>query len=252
MVKAWWRRTSWKRVVLCILLTFLGLWIVAIGFDHVHMWNLTRDIAGSDSRLKLVPQSLPDRSLADIHGGVMLNRFGYSLQVPWKNLMGAKDFKGATFFTFDDGSLLIESPTSYFDMITSASNDSNAMRDGFRPILGDEATRSHYDYAKAELETRPSDASFFSLSNRRVYLLLAMKPVAIPPSSTAIFSINMNGLRGFQFGDPTKIPTVIKLLLFDEQDRALRVTLRGSTDSRQPVLTQEQINAIVASIRPTN
>ncbi len=250
MDKAWWRRTSWQRVGFTILLTLVGLEVLALAVGHVQMWNMARET--SDPRRSLVPQTITDKSLADIQGGITISRFGYSVQVPWGRVKDTQEWKVGTLVVFEDSSrILIENPANYVDVIGSAS-DSRAMRSALRPLLGEEAVRSHYDHLRVELQTRPSDASLFSRSNQRVFLLLNTKFMEIPAGTTAIYNVSTSGLRGFQFGDPAMTPTVIKLLLFDEQDRALRITFRGPTVSRQPALTQEQINAIVASIRPTN
>ena len=81
-------------------------------------------------------------------------------------------------------------------------------------------------------------------------MLLTMKSMDIPEGTTVIYSVTDAHIRGFQFGDPKKEPMLIQLLLFDDHDRAMKLTLKGPRGSTQPVLTQEQINAIIASVRP--
>jgi hypothetical protein len=244
-------RTSWKRVVLVLLSTFVGLWLLLLVVAHVSMWNLARGFARDNPIVAMTPQPLKDTTVADLKGGVIIHCFGYSVQVPWTKTKVVRDWKDMSFRSFDDGPTVVleDHPT---DILTSPAGEEASTRKAWGSLLGDHATRSHYDYAAVELNTRPSDVSFFHSrhANFRDYMLLVMKSVEIPHDSSAIYSIAAGQFRGFQFGDPQKLPSSVELLLFDGHDRALKLTLRGPKDGTRPALTQEQINGIVASIKP--
>lgn len=262
----WWQ-TSWKRIgaglrrtfigllLLCVLLLQIAvmLWELRPAIAHVVLWQTAREIALENPNVALMPQPLADTRVGTLNDGMFIHRFGYGIHVPWAATKVVKDFKTAAIFGFEDGSSLqMFDPSDHMDMLKAAPSDEAAQREGLRPLLGDDAVRSHYDYANAELSARPGEISIFHSRQRnaRAMMLLSMKSVDIPSEATAIYSVAGSRLRGFQFGDPKNAPTFIQLLLFDDRDRALKLTLKGRRGSTQPVLTQEQINAIIASVRP--
>jgi len=64
-----------------------------------------------------------------------------------------------------------------------------------------------------------------------------------------IYTISAGGLRGFQIGDPDDPPYEAHLDLFDGADRHFAFDVYGREGHGQ-VLTQAEINAVVASIHP--
>lgn len=248
---AWWR-TSWKRAGWILLTLFISLWLLELIAAHTILWHEAREVGQEYPVVALMPKPLADRSMVELKDGATISRFGYSVQFPWPKTTVVRDWKTIWMTKFEGGpSLIIEDPADHFDMLRAAPEDDTARRNGLRPILGDEATRSHYDYAKAELNANPEDVSFFASrrNNARALMLLNMKFVEVPKDSTAIFEVAAPGIKGFQFGDPQRVPTSIELLLFDEHDRALKLVFRGPKDTNTPMLTQGQINSIVASVK---
>ena len=59
-----------------------------------------------------------------------------------------------------------------------------------------------------------------------------------------------NSSRGFQRGNPSLVPHQVKLELFDTADRHYRIWITSNREG--PAITQPEINAIIASIRPTS
>ena len=232
----WWQ-TSWKRIGAGLGRTFIGLlmlclllfqitvmlWELQPAIAYVILWHTMRQIALENPNIGLMPQPLADTRVGTLNDGMFIHRFGYGVRVPWAATKVVKDFKTAAIFGFEDGSsLLMFDPADHIDMLKAAPSDEAALREELRPLLGDDAVRSHYDYANAELNTRPNELSLFHSRRRnaRAMMLLSMKSMEIPSEATAIYSIKGSHLRGFQFGDPKKTPTFINLLLFDDQDRA--------------------------------
>jgi hypothetical protein len=243
------KRVSWKRIGLCLAIIFAALWLMLILQAQLSAWWIARQVGRDHPIAELLPQPLKDNNIADLKDGMAISRFGYSVQVPWVKAKAVKDWKSAAVIHFEgDTGLVITNPSNYLDLLT---NDA-AYRNALRPLLGDQATKSHLDYLQVELNARPEAVSIFNSRhfNARLYLLLAMKSLAIPEGTTVIYTLKSPSLNGFQFGDPGKSPTKVQLVLFDRADRALTLTIRGATNGTRPALTQEQINAIVASIRP--
>jgi hypothetical protein len=94
---------------------------------------------------------------------------------------------------------------------------------------------------------------FRSSQNERAQLLLLTKFLLLMDSSHAfgtdhpIYMISAGEMRGFQLGNPNVPPFETHLDLFDKADRHLVLDVTGPKGHEQ-VLTQEEINAVVASI----
>jgi hypothetical protein len=217
--------------------------------DEIH------EIVKDSPVVSFVPQPVKDSSVADLKDGLRITQFGYSVQVPRMRIVFSKEYKTISMRKFEDGlSMILFDPADHMDMLRSTSGNEAAMREGLRPLLGDQAVRSHYDYAVAEMNVLPADVSFFHSrkSVARAGILLSMKSLDVPKGSTVIYSVVSSNLKGFQFGDPQKLPMRVNLLLFDEKDRPIAITIAGPRDETEPVLTQAQINAIIASIHSPN
>jgi hypothetical protein len=97
---------------------------------------------------------------------------------------------------------------------------------------------------------------FRSSQNERAELLLYLKFIALTEFSPAhainearpVYTIASGDFRGFQLGDPGVPPYDTRINLFDGADRHLSFDVISPRGYGQ-VLTQEEINAIVASIR---
>jgi hypothetical protein len=233
------------------MLTFVGLWLVVVAYLHLAVWYEAKQIGDLDPKETLVPQPLPNHSVADLEEGMTISRFGYSVRLPWAKAKMVKDFKSVTAIGFDNGSsILISNPSDRWDLLAEGANNARASAE-LKALIGDQATSSHYEYARAELEASPKDVSFFRSRRQdaRAMMLLPMKFIEIPEGVTAIYEIHGGQTKGFQFGDPRKAPTFVELLLFDDDDHVLKLIIKGPKGSTGPVLTQPQVNAIAASVR---
>lgn len=247
------KRVSWRRVGICLAIIFAALWLLDLAIPSVSTWWLARHVDVDDPIVALVPQQLKDTGVADLKDGMVITHFGYSIQVPWTKATVVKDYTSVEATGFEDGSsLLMFNPGDHLDMLTTQSGNATAAREGLRSLLGDQAMKSHFDYARAEFNARPGEVSLFHSrrSNTRSYMLLTMKSLDIQKGVTEIYTISSPNLRGFQFGDPHLSPMFIELLLFDGHDRALKLIFKGPRGGTRLFLTQEQINAMVASMRP--
>jgi hypothetical protein len=250
----WWS-VRWTRVVLWIVIVWVGLCVLMLPAAHIMSWYTAKSTVADNPSTALQVQPLPDTRIADLKGGLMVSRFGYSLQVPWAEVKTQNDYKTVSVMRFEDGSsLIIEDPGSYVDMLSAKPAREAESRKAWGQLLGSDAVASHYDFAKLALQALPTEISLFHSRRRnaRAAMLLLMKSLDIPDQATAIYGVSAPHIRGFQFGDPKKLPTYLELLLFDEHDRALKLTFRGPKGGTQPVLTQEQVNAIIASVQGPN
>jgi hypothetical protein len=252
--RRWWS-VRWTRVVGLLLIVWVGLWVLMLPAAHIMAWYTAKSVVKDDPRAALELQALPDSRVGALGDGLTVSRFGYSFQVPWTKAVTQNDWKTVYVMGFEDGSsLMIEDPANHMDILSAAHENEAEVRKGLQQLLGEDAVRSHYEYAEAELGTLPAEISFFHSRRRnaRAMTLLMMKSLEIPEKAGVIYNVSSAQVRGFQFGDPGKAPTLVELLLFDKHDRALKLTLRGPRGGMTPVLTQEQINGVVASVRVPN
>lgn len=100
------------------------------------------------------------------------------------------------------------------------------------------------------------EVSFFQ--NKRAALLLFLKFVALTEYSPVraltshprpIYTVAFGRFRGFQLGSPDTPPYDAHIDLFDGGDLHLSFDIDGLEGHGQ-VLTQQDINAMVASVRP--
>jgi hypothetical protein len=101
----------------------------------------------------------------------------------------------------------------------------------------------------AELQASPDQIHWWDRKgNVRVGVLLGLKQIEVL-DSTAIYRIENKEMHGFQFGNPAVNPHHVTLDLFYVNDRRYELLI-ASSEKDQQMLTQADINAIVASFRP--
>jgi hypothetical protein len=124
-------------------------------------------------------------------------------------------------------------------------------------LLGQEILHSKRKLIEAAMLATPKHVKwwrFRSSQNEKAELLLLEKFWAlnlIPNLEriSHIYTIASGELRGFQFGDPQVPPYDAHLDLFDGADRHFQFDIYAS-EGQEPVLTQQEVNAIISSIRP--
>jgi hypothetical protein len=133
--------------------------------------------------------------------------------------------------------------------------------DDAKKLLGPELLHSKYKLLQAAMSATPEQVKwwrFRSSQNQRAALLLLLKFVALteftPMHSLAIrpiYTIASGEFRGYEFGDPAKPPYDTHVDLYGGATRHIAFDISG-VDGHGQVLTQEEINAMVASIRLTS
>lgn len=163
-----------------------------------------------------------------------------------------------TLVQFPNGMLEFPRPLRYEDSVVFASvrSDNNAEK-----LLSHEMLHSQFKLTQAAMLATPEQVKwwrFRSSQNERASLLLLLKFVALtesPPvhalATRPIYTIASGEFRGFQFGNPDLPPYDARIDLFDGADRHLAFDIWG-VEGHGQVLTQEEINAMLASIRPVS
>ena len=237
--------------------------IAAVGFGAVYFmrpWLDSRGMSRVDPGLSAVPLNLPNHGRAALSHAT-LDCYGFRLLLPNREIVHIYKGDLTTLVMFRGGGLIeIPNTSRQHGIFDFANRDKRASGS-----LGQELLHSKFKLMQAAMSATPGQVKwwrFRSSLNKRIDFLLLTKLEAFteagffglrtfPPYAGRgpIYTIASGEIRGFQFGDPDVAPYDAHLDLFDGADRyfAFDVT---RPDGHGQVLTQEEINAIVASIQP--
>ncbi len=231
--------------------------VAALGYGVLYLispWLASRQLGKVDPRLGMVPLSLPRNTKATL-SDARIDRYGFKFQMPDKEIVGTIGGELITVVQFRNGGLLMVHNTSRDEGIFEVVNDDKR---GQR-LLGQDVIHSKFKLMQAAMSATPEQVKwwrFHSLENERLEYLLGTKISALiraassPQAQTLgpIYLIDSGEFRGFQLGNPDAMPYEAHIDLFDSADRYFAFDVTGPEGHGQ-VLTQEEINAILASIQ---
>jgi hypothetical protein len=214
---------------------------------------------------RILPTELQDHSISQAKG-MSLSYVGYEFEIPWDDLDESKTqlypkdkpTKTRAVLTFRSGLCLVVSAYAPREMVDGFTNgDSGFGKMGPHAIdrlFGPGSSASDFALANNVYEFTPDKMHYWSLSDRTHYretLLLTIKSIMPSASAeTGIFRVQSTNYKGFQQGNPAKIPRGIVVSLYSEQG-GIEFIFSGH-DYRHPVgLTQPEINRVIQSLRKT-
>jgi hypothetical protein len=233
--------------------------IAAIGFGVDYLispWLESQRIRKFDSLLSVVPADLPTKAEGHL-SSVAFDAYGFRLLVPSEEIARTIQGEVVTLFQFrNGGDLTIYNTAQNSGILEIAINDKHA---NLEKLVGRENIKSKFKLMRAAMWATPEQTKwwkFRSLENERVAYLLLIKFSVLgesrsshPSTLEPIFAIASGEVHGFQIGNPGVSPYEAHLDLFDGADRHFAFDVSGPEGHGQ-VLTQEEINALVGSIRP--
>ncbi len=232
------------------------LLIAAIGYGIVYAlapWMASQRMRKFEPRLSLVPVDLPSNAEVPLSNWT-IDRYGY--KVPLPNEAIVPTHHGDDLMTLvsisNGGFLTIHNPSRDSGILEIEITDKHAQR-----LVGKQLFQSKFKLMQAAMWTTPEQVKwwkFRSSENEKTQLLLLTKFVVVftshgSPALGPIYPISAGVFRGFQIGDPNIPPYEAHLDLFDRTDRHFAFDVSGPEGHGQ-VLTQGEINAMVASIQP--
>jgi hypothetical protein len=215
-------------------------------------WYFAREISRDYQNLDVVPTALTDTSIAEL-SGPRIERFGFSFQVPWKDIEKDRTMKTAAALAFKQGGrVIVLNPASGVNGAEILRGTTSSQYRLMSRLLGSKALSSNYELMVAEVQATPGGIKWWGgrVSNSRELILLGNKGMNLG-KATAIHSIGSGDVRGFQYGDPDVAPYVVKLDLFDATDKHYEFHISGKDEDR-PVISQAQINGLVASLHESS
>ncbi len=243
-------RRSWKQRVISVLVCFCASWLVCIEALNLIAWHFARETSRAHRNLNVLPKPVPDTSVAELAGS-RIERFGFSFQVPWENVEQDRTAKSIAVVSFKEGGeLLIFDPVFEADGAKNMRGTTSQQQKVMSDVLGSRTLSSNYDLMAAEVQATPAEVKWWATrtQNTRNIIMLMNKSTNIGDADV-IYTISSSSMRGFQYGDPSVPPYVVKLDLFDGADKHYKIMVTGKNQHRS-VISQAQINALVASVHP--
>lgn len=234
--------------VLCLL--------AAVGYGVLYLispWLGARNLGNLDPQLSIVPVELSNKAMAPLSSS-SVDYYGFKFFLPNKEIQRTFEREWATTLLFrSGGALAIQNASRSPETFALVNHDGHTER-----LLGQELVHSKFKLLQAAMSARPDQLKwwkFRSSENEKAELLLLAKFSALDTSFSARFStvrpvyaIAFGQFRGFQVGSPDVSPNDTHIDVFDGADRHFELDITGQEGHGQ-VLTQEEINALVASIQ---
>lgn len=246
MIKS--QHPRWLRTVVRLLVGLAAIWLLYDIGMNVMVWHFIQQTSKDNPNLAVIPVAPPNNGQAKLHGAE-LTAFGYSLQVPWNDINTKKKIGSTVIWLFKSGEVVTMCrPSKANNKVGLFRTSKNFQK--LKQIVGAQAFRSDYDLLAAELNATPSQIHWWSsrAAKARSIFLLNLKSIAILDWS-AIYLQSTSGMHGFQFSNPGRSPDIIRLELFDRNHRRYRIWILKKK-ANHTFITQAQVNALVASIKP--
>jgi hypothetical protein len=239
-----WTQVSWKRIALALGLTFAGLASLLPIAWFLEPWYFAREISRNDASLSVTPVALQNKTVSALASG-RLQCFEFSFQTPWEKVGIREDLKSATWIRFTNGPAILAFDPAWMPSVQKAvRTDAKKLEN----VFGQRAMSSGYDWMSAELATTPSQIHWWDRTgNARTAVLLGLKESEVL-RSPVIYKVENDEVRGFQIGQPGPAPVRVTLELFDVNNRRYEIII--GTRYGEQVVTQADINSIIASFRP--
>lgn len=202
----------------------------------------------NDPLFARVPEPLPTKNISQ-PSGQKLAFFDVEFQVPWSGEGRVKQWQKVARIEFPDGQFVM-----FFDPLTRVDRikvlAENSSRQDSEKVFGREAMRSNYAFLNAILNATPKDISWrmsrVQLVRNSVFLML--KGGELANTQTGLFRFQNERVKGFQKGDPAKLPSVV-VDAFDGADREYLIFV-GRTTGTNGLVMQEDINLILSTLTP--
>lgn len=179
---------------------------------------------------------------------------GYEFELPWEGVDEKKsrtitDTVHIQLTVFHSGNAFWVSCLPPKDVMNGFMKSTKVDAGALEQIYGEEATRSDYSFHQAIFSVTPSELMPFMPRREaaRDGTLLLLKAIIVPDVATGLFSVQAGDFRGFQFGDPDKVPPRIRDDLFAD-DGGIEIMFFINTKGSVPKISQPEINRVLQSL----
>lgn len=236
-------------IILALVTVAVGVYVLLFGLQTMFYFQAHR-WASSSPFLNEVPQRLPSTTASPIQEKD-LSFYNMSFAAPWKGIAAQKPGPLQSEVDFKDGPIIV-----FFD--PGAERDIlNGIRDGdvdtyhrYQAVFGADLFPTNFDLYESVYSASPARISPFMRQDgmERIGTLLGWKLAFAANGASAIYSVSTNGMRGLQFGDPSR-DRMIVVRMFDSHNHQYRLLL--TSKAGPGTFPQEDINCVLDSLKPT-
>ncbi len=243
------KESALATIVLALVTLTIGVYALAYGLQTMFFFQ-AKHWASSAPFLREVPQPLPSTAASPVQEK-SLSFYGVSFAAPWKGILAQSDGDAHSEVDFKAGPVIIFfNPAGEKDILSSIRDGDVKTYDRYEAVFGSDLFPTNYDLYLAVYSTSPASLSPFSSRAQveRIGTLLEWKLAFGASEASAIYKVQAEGLRGLQFGDPSK-DAMIVMRLFDAHNAQYRLlfTSRAGTGT----FPQSDINCVLDSLKLT-
>ena len=233
--------------IILLAVTFLLLF----GYQSFAMLTMRSEVARFPVMDK-TPIALTDFSVSR-GSGKPISRFGYEFEVPWTDIDETKsiEFPDRIVIAFNSNKAMTFAAFPPHEFIDGVASTMHSTPEKLRAAFGEEAT-SDYEFKKLILNTTAHQMTFLTPWRQcnSMEMLLMFKAVMLPAPDIDLFSLEVHGFKGFQFGDPNRRPRKIGLELYS-QEGMVEFYVFQKADGQAAGISQEDLNYIMQSLHRT-
>lgn len=235
-------------VILAVATLAIGLYALAYGLQttfyfQAHHWAVNSPFLGE------TPQPLPSTAASPVQTK-NLSFYGMDFSAPWKEIASQKPGDVQSTISFTAGPILVFfNPQNELDILNGIRGGDPNLYSRYQSVLGARLFPSNYDLYAAVYGASPSQLSPFMPRGKmdRIGTLLQWKLGFGGNGASAMYLISAAGMRGIQFGDPSRDRTVV-VRLFDSHNHQYRILF---TSTKGPgTFPQADINCVLDSLVP--
>lgn len=235
-------------IILALVTLAVGVYVLVYGLQTMFFFQ-ARHWASNAPFLWETPQPIPSTTASPVQEKG-LSFYDVSFAAPWKGILAQTKGDAHSEVDFKAGPIIIFfNPAGEKDILSSIRDGDPKIYDRYEAVFGSELFPTNYDLYLAVYSASPALLSPFISREQveRIGTLLEWKLAFGASGASAIYNVQVNGLRGLQFGDPSKNAMIV-LRLFDSHNAQYRLlfTSRAGTGT----FPQSDINCVLDSVRP--
>ncbi len=243
------RESALGTIVLAIVTLAIGVFALAYGLQTMFYFQ-AKHWASNAPFLREVPQPLPSMAASPVQEK-SLSFYDVGFAAPWKGILAQTNGDAHSEVDFKTGPVIIFfNPAGEKDILSSIRDGDLKTYDRYEAVFGSDLFPTNYDLYLAVYNASPASLSpFISRAQiERIGTLLEWKLAFGASGASAIYKVQAEGLRGLQFGDPSK-DAMIVMRLFDAHNAQYRLlfTSRAGTGT----FPQSDINCVLDSLKLT-
>jgi len=239
-------------VLLCLLIVAALVYLFLFGPQTFAVLSINKK-AKEAPELSLVPKSLPTSESAPGVGSP-LKYWGYQFQPPWAQVTKIEEERHeeellwVRLFCESGQEISFDRPLKNASLLRAVQEEFGMKEQELRATLGLDPLCSEYELWETLLSATPGDIRILMPTKKAVQLsmLLTLKAY-VAPSGAAIYRFSHDGIRGFQFGEPSE-DKLVGVVAFDTSGTKLSFCFSAGRLGEE-AFTQEQVNTVIFSLR---